>query len=104
MENQVGVLVLHVLMGSGGAFIMVRLAAHFAGETRGSFPGSVMVMGLLCGVFAHFVSPWLAPASLGLMSAVMLAGLSGRWARRYGGFWPPVAVLALIIIFGVKFG
>ena len=77
MENQVGVLVLHVLMGSGGAFIMVRLAAHFAGETRGSFPGSVLVMGLLCGVFAHFVSPWATPVLL-----VFFAGVTVAEARR----------------------
>ncbi len=60
----------------------------------------------LPGVYfpAHFTQPWLAPVATALMVAVMLAGTAGRWARRYGGYWPPVALLALILIFGVKFG
>ncbi len=60
----------------------------------------------LPGVYfpARFRAEWLAPASLALMTAVMLAGASGRWAGRYGGFWPPVVVLLLLLIFGVKFG
>jgi competence protein ComEC len=46
----------------------------------------------------------MAPASLVFMTAVMLAGVSGHWARRYGGYWPPVAALVLILVLGVKFG
>jgi hypothetical protein len=38
------------------------------------------------------------------MTGVMLAGASVRWRPRWGGYWPPVAVLALILMFGVKFG
>jgi competence protein ComEC len=53
---------------------------------------------------ARFASDWMAPAALGLMTAVMLAGASGRWSRRFGGYWPPVAALALILIFAVRFG
>ncbi len=60
----------------------------------------------LPGVFfpAHYRADWLAPVALALMTAVMLAGAAGRWSRRYGGYWPPLAVLVLLIIFGVKFG
>ena len=29
----------------------------------------------------------------GPMTAVMLAGLAGGWARRYGGYWPPALLL-----------
>lgn len=60
----------------------------------------------LPGVFfaAHFRADWLAPAGLGLMTAVMLAGASVRWSRRWGGYWPPLVALALLVIFGVKFG
>jgi len=60
----------------------------------------------LPGIFftAEFRTPWLASLSLALMTATMLAGAAGRWARRYGGYWLPVIVLALLIIFGVKFG
>ncbi|HEY8996033.1 MAG TPA: ComEC/Rec2 family competence protein [Lacunisphaera sp.] len=60
----------------------------------------------LPGMFftARFRTEWLAPLAMVLMTAVMLAGASGRWARRYGGYWPPVILLALLMIFGVKFG
>ena len=53
---------------------------------------------------AHYIADWLAPASLGFMTAVMLAGRAGGWTRRHGGYWPPVLALGLIIILGVKFG
>ncbi|MEJ1972871.1 MAG: ComEC/Rec2 family competence protein [Lacunisphaera sp.] len=60
----------------------------------------------LPGVFfaAQFRAAWLAPASLALMTAAMLAGAAGRWSQRAGGYWLPVIVLLLLIILGVKFG
>jgi len=60
----------------------------------------------LPGVYfpAHFRSGWLTPASLVLMTAVLLAGAAGRWAPRHGGYWPPVGALVLLLILGVKFG
>lgn len=60
----------------------------------------------LPGIFftAEFRFPWLAPFSLALMTATMLAGASLRWSRRFGGYWLPVLVLALLVILGVKFG
>ena len=60
----------------------------------------------LPGVFfaAQFRAAWLAPASLALMTATMLAGATARWSRRVGGYWLPVIVLLLLVIFGVKFG
>ena len=61
---------------------------------------------VLPGVFfsAHFRTDWLAPVSLGLMTAVMLLGAAGRWSRHYGGYWPPFLMLVLLVILGVKFG
>ena len=59
----------------------------------------------LPGMYYHaqFVVSWLAPASLVGMTTVMLAGLAGKWSPRYGGFWPPVLLLALLLLFGVNF-
>jgi competence protein ComEC len=53
---------------------------------------------------AHYRADWLAPVSLVLLTAVFLAGAAGRWAPRYGGYWPPVVAVALLVILGVKFG
>ncbi len=53
---------------------------------------------------AQYRAAWLAPVSLVLLTAVFLAGAAGRWAPRYGGFWPPVVAVALLVILGLKFG
>jgi competence protein ComEC len=89
-----GVLSLSALFNSSAALtiiVMDWLAQH---GTR------------LPGIYfdARFTHGWMAPVSLVAMTGLMLAGLAGRWARHYGGYWPPVVLLALILIFGVKFG
>jgi len=53
---------------------------------------------------AEFRAPWLAPAGLLAVLATMLLGASLRWRASAGGFWLPVATVALLVIFGVKFG
>lgn len=53
---------------------------------------------------AQFRADWLTPAALAFMTALILAGTSVRWAKPYGGYWPPALALALIVILGVKFG
>jgi competence protein ComEC len=51
---------------------------------------------------ARFSSSWLGNASLVLLLSAMLAGYAGRWESR-GGWWPPFAIVALVLIFGVDF-
>jgi len=60
----------------------------------------------LPGVYfpAAFRTGWLTPASLAGMTALLLAGSAVRWRKRYGGFWPPVVFLALLLLFGVEYG
>ncbi|AOS44654.1 ComEC family competence protein [Lacunisphaera limnophila] len=60
----------------------------------------------LPGVYypASFRAGWLAPAGMAGMTAVLLAGAAGRWRKRYGGFWPPVVLLFLLLVLGVRFG
>jgi competence protein ComEC len=53
---------------------------------------------------AQFRAEWLTPVALGLMTAVFIAGVAGRWAPRYGGYWPPVVVLAVLLLLGTTFG
>jgi len=60
----------------------------------------------LPGVYydAHFIAPWMAPVALTALVAVMLAGASTNWSRRWGAMgWPPLTV-TLILFFGVRFG
>lgn len=53
---------------------------------------------------AAFRAGWLTPAGLAGMTALLLAGASVRWQPRYGGFWPPVVFIALLLLFGVNYG
>lgn len=53
---------------------------------------------------ARWREPWLAPTTLGLLAVTLLAGYAAGWRRDRGGWWPPVAVAGLGLIFGVKFG
>jgi len=52
----------------------------------------------------HFRADWLGPAAMVAMAAVLLAGAAGRWSPRWGGYWPPVVLLAVLLIFLVKLG
>jgi hypothetical protein len=52
---------------------------------------------------AHFQSEWIGSVALIMVIAAMLAGYAGRWATSRGGWWPPFAIVALVLIFGVKF-
>jgi competence protein ComEC len=53
---------------------------------------------------AEFRAGWLPAASMAAFVAVLVAGAAGHWSPRRGGFWPPVVLIALLLIFGVKFG
>ena len=53
---------------------------------------------------AHFRAPWIGPAALSALLAACLAGYAGNWKGARGGFWPPFALAALTLVFGVKFG
>jgi competence protein ComEC len=94
LTGLIGLASLSVVFNSAAALTLIGmdwLAQHGTGLPGVYFP-------------AHFTSAWMAPVSLVFMTAVMLAGVSGHWAQRRGGYWPPVAALALILILGVKFG
>ncbi len=53
---------------------------------------------------AHFTRPWVGPVALVLLVAALVEGYAGGWHLRRGGWWPPFAIVALTLIFGVKFG
>jgi len=53
---------------------------------------------------AEWRVPWAGTATLVVLLAVVLAGYARGWRGWTRGFWPPFAVVAIALIFGVKFG
>jgi len=53
---------------------------------------------------AEFRAPWVGGLAHAVVLAACLAGYAWRWEARRGGWWPPVAVVALALLFGVKWG
>ena len=94
LTGLIGLLPLSALFNSAAALIII--AADWLLRHGTSLPGVYFP--------ATFRADWLTPAALALMTGLMLAGASVRWRPRWGGFWPPLAVLALILMLGVKFG
>jgi competence protein ComEC len=46
----------------------------------------------------------LGALALATLLGLCLVGYTAGWARKCGGFWLPAGALALVLIFGVKFG
>lgn len=104
-----------VAMGAGFVSLLAGLAGLLPVSALGNAVAALIIVLMdwllqygtdLPGMWfnARFRADWLAPVSLGLMTAVFLAGAASRWAPRYGGYWPPAVALALLVILGVKFG
>ena len=53
---------------------------------------------------AHFSHAWIGSVALVVLLAALLAGYGSQWKLRRGGWWPPLAIVAIVLIFGVKFG
>ncbi len=53
---------------------------------------------------ANWRAPWLASMALALVMAAVLGGYAAGWKQERGAWWPPVALAALGLILGVKFG
>jgi competence protein ComEC len=51
---------------------------------------------------ARFRADWIGPAALTLLVATLLAGYAWGWRKERGGFWPPLGVVALTLLCGVK--
>lgn len=82
------------------------LCNHAAAIVMFGIEELVRVSVRLPGAFlpARFVAAWVGPVALAVLMAVMLAGYGYGWRRARGGWWPPFAVVAVVLIFGVKFG
>lgn len=53
---------------------------------------------------ARFTAEWIGPVALALLMASLVAGYGNRWQREGGGWWPPFALVAAALLFGVTFG
>ena len=53
---------------------------------------------------AEWRAPWLGGAAFAALLLVFLAGYARGWRGWARGAWPPFAVVAVALIFGVKFG
>jgi competence protein ComEC len=53
---------------------------------------------------AAFNAPWVGGCALAVLMATLLAGYAAGWKKSHGGWWPPLTVVALALIFGVNFG
>lgn len=52
---------------------------------------------------ARFTASWIGPLTLALTLGALLYGYATRWAWHRGGWVPPFVIVALTLIFGVKF-
>lgn len=53
---------------------------------------------------AQFSWTWLGPVSLLLLLATLVVGYQVGWQPGWGGWWPPIILVALVLVFGVRFG
>ena len=52
---------------------------------------------------AHYRAAWIGPAAQLALLAACLAGYAGGWRRERGGWWPPFAVVAAVLLAGVRY-
>ena len=53
---------------------------------------------------AGWRAPWIGPLAFACLLGACLTGYAFSWRRERGGFWPPLAIVVLALVFGVKFG
>jgi competence protein ComEC len=55
-------------------------------------------------ISAQFTHDWIGPTALCALTAALVVGYAGGWERKVGSWWPPFAIVAAVLAFGVKFG
>lgn len=53
---------------------------------------------------AQFEATWTGAVALSALMVALVYGYATGWKRERGGWWPPFAIVALTLAFGVKFG
>ncbi len=95
-----------LLCGLAGFALGSSLCNHATGVVLAAMDHAVRRLAELPGGHwpAAYHAPWIGPAALAGLLGVMLAAYGLGWTKRTGGWWPPFALVALVLIFGVKFG
>lgn len=101
----------------GFASLLCGLVGFTPGAVLCNHAAALMMFGIqelvrlsvqLPGAFltARFTAPWIGPATLAVLIAVIVAGYAREWKNPagQGRWWPPFAVVATALIFGVTFG
>jgi competence protein ComEC len=94
-----------VVCGLAGCTWGAALCNHAAALVLWGIEGLVRLSVQLPGAFvpAHYVAPWIGSAALSALLATLVFGYATQWRRARGGWWPPFAVVALTLAFGVSF-
>jgi competence protein ComEC len=95
-----------LVAGFAGAAAATRLFNGAAGILLGVIDTLLRLATAVPGAWmpAHYRAPWAGPAALAALIASCLAGYATGWRSGRGGFWPPFAIVALALAFGVRFG
>ncbi|MEY2881139.1 MAG: hypothetical protein RLZZ15_3519, partial [Verrucomicrobiota bacterium] len=99
----------------GFASLLCGLAGWVGGAVLCNHAAALVLLGIewtvrlgvqVKGAFvpAQFVAPWIGSVALAVLLGTLLAGYAWGWRKERGGWWPPFAVVAVTLIFGVKFG
>lgn len=91
------------LVGFGHAAVLCN---HASALVLGVVEEVVRLSVRLPGAFlpARFAEAWVGPLALTALMAVLLAGYANGWRNARGGWWPPFAVVGIVLLCGVKFG
>ena len=91
------------LLGLGiGAVLCNHLAAWLLLAIEQLVRWSVLVPGMF--VPARFTAAWVGPVTLAALLIALGFGYAVDWKAKRGGWWPPFAIVAVALIFGVEFG
>lgn len=94
-----------VVCGLVGFALGAVLCNHAAALVLFAIEAAVRLSVRVPGAYlpAHYDATWLGAVALASVLALLLAGYGSGWRRERGGWWPPFAFVALVLIFGVTF-
>jgi competence protein ComEC len=95
-----------LLCGLVGLKVGVVLCNHAAALVLLIIEGLVRQSVKLPGAFvpAQFAAPWIGTTALAALMVALVIGYATDWRRARGGWWPPFAIVALVLAFGINFG